>query len=265
MTSSDLPFHPAANIFPMDDANVGPLAEDIRKNGQQVPIEIMGGMVLDGRRRWLACSIAQIEPKTRVVTVADPVAYVLSLNLHRRHLNASQLAMVAARARELYDEQAKERQRARKGHQAGASPENLPELHTDARDAAGKAVGVSGRSVDFATRVINQGTPELVKAVDEGKMAVSTAAVYATEPEEVQRAVVNNPKRNRKYSGAAGGGQQDEDQDHQPEPPAKRNGKPPIGVTLANEALNVLMRIPKDDPLRRRGFQIVTDWIRTNR
>jgi hypothetical protein len=228
----------------------------------------MDGMVLDGRRRWLACSIAQIKPLTREVCVADPVAYVLSLNLHRRHLNTSQLAMVAARARELYDEQAKERMKegGRKGGQ-NKGKENLPcpSSEQQARDAAGKAVGVSGRSVDFAKKVIEQGTPELVKAVDEGKMAVSTAAFYATEPEEVQRTVVSNPKRNRKYSGAAGGGQQDQDQDQQPEPPAKRNGKPPVGVTLANEALNVLMRIPKDDPLRKRGFQIVTDWIRTNR
>ena len=46
--------------------------------------------------------------------------------------------------------------------------------------------------------------------------------------------------------------------------PPKRTGqqRDPVGVILANEALNVLMRIPKDDPLRKRGFQIVTDWIR---
>jgi hypothetical protein len=51
--------------------------------------------------------------------------------------------MCAARAIELYEQQAKERQQARKGNQAGASPENLPELKpADARDAAGKAFGV---------------------------------------------------------------------------------------------------------------------------
>ena len=56
----------------------------------------------------------------------------------RRHLTPSQKSMVAARAREYYDKAAKERQKMGK--------ENLPypEQSGQARDAAGKAVGVSG-------------------------------------------------------------------------------------------------------------------------
>jgi len=67
----------------------------------------------------------------------------------RDHLPAlpfpSQLSMVAARARAIYDRQARERMQIRKGDQPGASPVNLPDLikgASDARDAAGKAVGV---------------------------------------------------------------------------------------------------------------------------
>lgn len=37
------------------------------------------------------------------------------------------------------------------------------------------------------------------------------------------------------------------------------------GVALANEAIGCLMRIPKNDGLRERGFQIVKDWIRRNK
>ena len=36
------------------------------------------------------------------------------------------------------------------------------------------------------------------------------------------------------------------------------------GVNKANEAISYLTRIPKDDPQRERGFQIVTDWIGRN-
>lgn len=260
MPREEMPFHPAANIFPLDDESLGSLADDIRKHGQQVPIEMFAGHVLDGRRRWLACSIAQIKPVTREVKPADPVAYVLSLNLHRRHLTPSQLSMVAARARELYDEQAKERQ----VRKPKSVVENLPpQNHDKARDAAGKAVGVGGRSVDFATKVIKQGTPELVKAVDEGRMAVSTAAVYATEPPDVQREILSGTKHNRKYKPGIGGGEHIPEEDEPEElPEGESRG---VGVQRANEAINCLSRIPKNDRLRKRGFQIVTDWIRHNR
>ena len=76
-------------------------------------------------------------------------------------------AMVGARAREMYDKAAKERQKLSKGR-GQKGPENLPDLNADARDArdaAGKAVGVSGKSIDFASKVLKSGTPELVKAV----------------------------------------------------------------------------------------------------
>lgn len=53
--------------------------------------------------------------------------------------------MVGARVRQFYDDQAKERQKVRKGNQSGASVENLPQLDEGtARDQVGKAVGVSG-------------------------------------------------------------------------------------------------------------------------
>jgi len=258
---SEREFHPAANIFPMDQENIGQLAEDIRKNGQQVPIEIMDGKILDGRRRWVACGIAGVAPVTREVDPSDPVVYVLSLNLHRRHLNPSQLSMVAARARDYYDEQAKERQKARKGKQPGATPENLPDLHTDARDAAGKAVGVSGRSVDFATKVLKQGIPELVEAVDEAKMAVSTAAVIATEPPDVQRKTVEEGFQGSK--GRTYKRKPKEDPETEEElPEGESRG---IGIQRAHEAIACLKRIPKNDALRKRGFQVVTDWIKHNK
>lgn len=77
-------------------------------------------------------------------------------------MTPSQRAMCAAKAREIYDQRAKERQ-IRKP--SDSVQENLPEQKQQARDAAGKAFGVSGKSVDHATRVMKNGTPELVKAV----------------------------------------------------------------------------------------------------
>lgn len=68
--------------------------------------------------------------------------------------------MCAARARDIYEKQAKERQKVRKGDQPGATPENLPELKpTDARDAAGKAFGVSGQPIEDRPQITEIARP----------------------------------------------------------------------------------------------------------
>lgn len=264
-------FHEAANIFPLDEENIGELAKDIRANGQQEDVLLLDGKIIDGRRRYKACQLVGIEPRMKKVNPADPVGFVVSLNLHRRHLTPAQRAMVAARVRKWYAEEAKKRQQVRKGKQPGATPANLPDMQkSDARDAVGKAMGVSGRSVDHATRVIENAIPEVVAAVEEGRMAVSTAALLSTEPEEKQREEATKPKRRRNYKSVSNapsmnGDHKEEEEEPDPDtdPAARRiRGK---GIELAHEAINCLIRIPKNDALRSRGLQLVTDWIRRNR
>ena len=117
---------------------------------------------------------------------ADPVAYVLSLNLHRRHLDTSQRAMVGAKAKDVYVQMAKERMKEaalrgnknRHGKDAPA-PANLPgpANHGDARDQVAAVLNISGRSVDHPARVLKDGVPELVAAVEEVRIPVSVASI----------------------------------------------------------------------------------------
>jgi len=267
-SATQFEFHEAANIFPLDDEHLDQLAADIKANGQHVPIEILDGKIVDGRRRSLACRIAGVQPVTRADSPADPVQYVLSLNLHRRHLTPSQASMCAARASEIYERQAKERQKVRKGEQAGASVENLPQLETGpARDAAGKAFGVSGKSVDHAKRVIEKGIPELAKAVDSGRMAVSTAAILATEPEEVQKAEIENPKRNRTYTPNTGGGKGEKPsaEPSAPKHPGEHNRSELFAINTADVAIAQLKGIPAGSNYRDAAFDRVTKWISSQR
>lgn len=252
-----LELHEASEIFPLVEEGLQELADDIKANGMLCPVELFHGKVLDGRRRLRACEIHGIAPATVDVTPSDPVAYVLSLNLHRRHLTPSQRAMVAARSREFYDDAAKERML--KGKKSDPV-ENLPQGNDKARDAAGKAVGVSGKSVDYATKVLKQGTPELIKAVDEGRMAIHTAAIHASDPPEVQRAVATEPKRNRTYKSNGKAAKEPES-----EPELEVGQSRGVGVQRAHEAIACLKKIPKKDGLRSRGLQIVADWIKHNK
>ncbi len=116
------------------------------------------GSILDGRNRYKACVEAGVEPFFETWGgKGSEVAYVISLNLHRRHLKPSQAAMAASRAKPLFEKEAKERQRAVGGVKPGPLPKNITEAG-DARDQAGEAFGVSGVLVSRAAIVQKNGS-----------------------------------------------------------------------------------------------------------
>lgn len=86
-----LDFHPVANIFPlMTGAEYDALVSDIAEHGQAEPIWLCDGMILDGRNRYRACLELGLVPDVREYSGDDPQAFVVSLNLHRRHLTREQ-------------------------------------------------------------------------------------------------------------------------------------------------------------------------------
>jgi hypothetical protein len=74
------------------------LENDIRENGLRFPIVLLDGLVLDGRNRYRACKTVGVEPRFQDFNGnGDPVAFIVSVNVKRRHLNTSQRAMIAAK------------------------------------------------------------------------------------------------------------------------------------------------------------------------
>jgi FtsZ-binding cell division protein ZapB len=80
----------------MSDFDLACLKLDIQKNGQRNPIILHDGKIIDGQNRLLACQQLDIDPLFREFIGNDVAAYVLSVNLHRRHLTSGQQAAIVA-------------------------------------------------------------------------------------------------------------------------------------------------------------------------
>jgi N6-adenosine-specific RNA methylase IME4/ParB-like chromosome segregation protein Spo0J len=166
-------FHPAANLFPLlEGADFDALVEDIRVSGLLEPILVdrASDTIIDGRNRYRGCVEAGVKPRFDWWEGSDPVAFVVSMNLHRRHLSESQRAMVAAKAATM---------------QQGARTD-IAQICAMSQPEAATLLNTSRRSVQSARHVIDHGTPELVQAVERGVVPVSAAARVAELPPEKQ-------------------------------------------------------------------------------
>ena len=150
-------FHEIANIFPMvEGAELTVLSTDIKKNGLIDPIWLYEGKILDGRNRYRACQEAGIEPRFQPYPGDDPLQHVISLNLHRRHLNESQRAVVASRLANM-----------RQGERTDIEPSaNLPNVISQAE--AAKMLNVSERMVR-TVKAIEREAPERLSEINLGK------------------------------------------------------------------------------------------------
>jgi ParB-like chromosome segregation protein Spo0J len=182
------PAHPAADAFPwLDDDALQGLADDIAANGQQSKVVVLpDGRVIDGRNRELACRVAGVVPQYRKEDLAENaiVAFVVTANLHRRELTASQRAMIGA-------ELATMRQGERTDKEPSAPVQKVPADATKTRvsqAAAAKKMDVSERSVASAAKV-KATAPELVEVVKQGALDVKTAAKVADLPEQSRKKV----------------------------------------------------------------------------
>src|SRR5579871_127885 len=164
--------HPAAEAFPpLEGLEFDALVADIKSHGLIHPITLFRGKILDGRNRYRACTEAKVEPRFVEFDGDDPIAFVVSANIKRRHLDESRRAMIAARLANMSEG---------RPWPSEDNSANLPSCCISQR-RAGELVNVSTRSVTNASVVIDKGAPELVLAVDRGQIAVSVAAEPARQ------------------------------------------------------------------------------------
>jgi len=166
-------WHEYADLFPwIEGPAFQELKADIAKNGVLEPIVFLGDAILDGRNRYMAARELGIEYPRVEYEGSDPLAFVIAKNLARRHLTESQRGMVAKRLETVK-------------HGGDRKTDQDANLHVD-RARAAEMLNVSPRTVATAAKVIDKGAPELVAAVDAGKVSVSAAADLTSLPVEQQ-------------------------------------------------------------------------------
>ncbi len=174
-------FHPLANLFPlMQGAALNELREDIRAHGVLEPIVFLGRAILDGRNRYMCARDLGIEYPRVEFGGDDPLAFVVSHNLHRRHLSESQRSMVAGKLANM------------PSHRPSKDANLHPYSAAVSKADAARLLNVSPRSVASARKVLKDGVPELIDLVESGGSSVSAAAeaVASLSPEEQRAAAL---------------------------------------------------------------------------
>lgn len=166
--------HPLCTLFPrITGAEFEALKADILAHGLSEPIVVHAGFILDGGNRYRACVEAGVEPTFRDFAGDNPVSFVLSANLHRRHLSAGQQAAIVASAQDWAKAQPAHRP-TKAGNIAGLSEKecNVAPLSTVADRAAQS--GASVRTQKMADAVA-KASPDLAKQVAHGEISLPKA------------------------------------------------------------------------------------------
>jgi len=159
--------HPAADVFPMmAEHALEDLATNIRESGlEQAIVLSQDGRVLDGRNRLAACLAAGVEPKIEVFSGESEVAYVISMNLHRRHMDPSQIAGCTVQFIPLQAAEAKARQ-VRKP--VGSVTQRIGGQNSSRHDgeAVARAAALTGANREYVRVAAKLGAEKLQAVID---------------------------------------------------------------------------------------------------
>jgi ParB-like chromosome segregation protein Spo0J len=174
-TSQYKPHPYAKTIRTMNETEYAGLVDDIRANQRLVdPIVLLvegdETLILDGINRERACLEANVEPTYRYFDVeseGDPYRFVISKNLARKHLSAWDSVTAAQRILALNKRERK------------AANKNQPRLP-----------GVTPATEEMRAAVAEDGTPELVAALDADLFELHEGAALSKLEPEIQQAAV---------------------------------------------------------------------------
>lgn len=169
--------HPLSAAFPaMLAEEFQGLRDSVNNCGVLNPITLLDGMVLDGWHRYTAAQSLGMSCPTVELDDTDPQDFVMAQNKARRHITASQLAMLTTAVYAW-----------RPPHRPNKSAVTT-DLSKTVRELADIA-GVGTRTIEQAKAVHAEAVPAVQEAVKAGAVSVETAAAVAKLPPAEQQAI----------------------------------------------------------------------------
>lgn len=162
--SMDLKQHPIGAVFPkISDDQMKDIVASMKKVGYipSEPIYLYEGMILDGWHRYQAAQKAKVQPVFKDFTGPSAVDFVMSLNLHQRHLTDDQRSII---------------------------PSELDAIQGGDQDAetAAASVSVTASKANRAKRVASK-SKKLADAVKSGELKLIEAQRIVDDPELLEK------------------------------------------------------------------------------
>jgi hypothetical protein len=172
--------HPLCTLFPrMGGPEFAALCADIKINGLRSPIVLHDGMILDGGNRYRACQETGARAEFVEFSGSSPVSFVLSANLHRRHMTTGQQAAIVASATDW----AKAQQ-----HGGDRRSDQGEALHLETSKQRAAVSGATTRTQKDADKLARE-NPAKAKEVAQGKTSLYQAVKETKPPKPAQVAV----------------------------------------------------------------------------
>lgn len=190
--------HPLCTLFPRLSGNEYEcLKLDIKTNGLQTPITTYQGMILDGGNRYQACIDSGIEPLFVEFNGDGIGTFVLTANLHRRHLSPAQSAAIVASVQDW----GKSHSVGGKGHNQYGKKEQSA-TNSTLLDTTKTRSNQSGASVATQRKAdaVAKADPELAGKVARGEVSLNDAtrevAPQLAPKKKKSAEIVGNPEEN---------------------------------------------------------------------
>ena len=174
--------HPLSAAWPdMSSEEFQSLCDSIENNGLRDPIVLLDDQVLDGWHRYTACVQTGIEPTFAPFDGDDPVQFISDKH-NRRSLSLTQRITAITLMHKW-------------------APRGRPEIGKGApgayltNAAVAEKVGGSETTAKQVKAAIKNGSPELVRAMQDGKVSAKRAAEIAKLPQNQQAAAISEPPK----------------------------------------------------------------------